>query len=76
MPTDAARWLLEIDKRDIAYLCGVFEGYDDLAVVRTVDPGRGHIELLIAPDYQEDVRRLVSALAKEIPLRVISEGQY
>ncbi|MFQ5481209.1 MAG: DUF4911 domain-containing protein [Nitrospinaceae bacterium] len=71
MPQDAVRWTLEMDKRDIAYLCGVFEGYDDLAVVRTLDPARGRVELLIAPDYAADVRRLLAALEGEISLRVL-----
>lgn len=71
---DAVRWLLELDKRDIAYLCGIFEGYDDLAVVRTEDACRGRVELLIAPDYVDEVRRLVAALKREMPLRVLSEG--
>ena len=42
---DALRWIFEVEKRDIAYIVGVFEGYDDIAIVRTIDAARGRIEL-------------------------------
>jgi hypothetical protein len=38
-------------------------------VVRTIDPARGLIELMISPDFLEDTRKLTEALAKEIPFR-------
>jgi hypothetical protein len=69
--TDSIQWILEVNKRDIAYIVGLFESYDHFAVVRTLDPARGHIELMVAPDFLEDTRRLVDHLQKEIPLRVI-----
>ncbi len=71
---DTIQWQLEVDKKDIAYIVSVFEGYDNLAVVRTLDPSRGLIELMIAPDFLEDTRKLVDGLSKEIPLRVLAEG--
>lgn len=69
MHTDSIQWQVEVDKKDIAYIVSIFEGYDDLAVVRTLDASRGLIELMISPDYLEDTRRLVGALSKEIPFR-------
>ncbi|MCH8157813.1 MAG: DUF4911 domain-containing protein [Nitrospinae bacterium] len=69
MHTDSIQWLLEVDKKDIAYIVSVVEGYDNLAVVRTVDPAQSIIELMISPDYLEDTRRLVEALSKEVPIR-------
>ena len=66
---DSINWRYEIDKKDIAYLCGLFEAYDGLAVVRTLDQNRGLIELLISPDYTDDVNRLLIALQKELPIR-------
>lgn len=70
-PKDAVRWVLEIDKQDIAYIVGLFEAYDDIAIVRTLDAARGRIELIIAPDYLEDARQVVEALKGEIPVREI-----
>ena len=71
MHNDSVQWQVEVDKKDIAYIVSIFEGYDDLAVVRTLDPSRGLIELMISPDFLEDARQLTEALSKEIPFRTI-----
>ena len=68
---DSIQWQVEVDKKDIAYIVSIFEGYDDLAVVRTLDPTRGLIELMISPDLLEDARQLTEALSKEIPFRTV-----
>ena len=68
---DSIQWQVEVDKKDIAYIVSIFEGYDDLAVVRTLDPALGLIELMISPDFLEDVRQLTEELSKEIPFRKI-----
>ena len=73
MYTDSVQWILEVNKSDIAYIVGLFEAYDDFAVVRTLDPERGHIELMISPDYVDEVGKLVERLADEIPLRVLKQ---
>ena len=66
---DSIQWQVEVDKKDIAYIVSIFEGYDYLAVVRTIDPSRGLIELMISPDFLEDTVKLTEALAGEIPFR-------
>ena len=72
MHSDSIQWQIEVDKKDIAYIVSIFEGYDYLAVVRTIDPARGLIELMISPDFLEDTRKLTEALAKEIPFHRVS----
>ena len=69
MHTDSIQWQIEVDKKDIAYIVSIFDGYENLAVVRTLGASRGLIELLVSPDYMEDTRKLIDALSKEIPLR-------
>ena len=69
MHSDSIQWQIEVDKKDIAYIVSIFEGYDHLAVVRTIDSARGLIERMISPDFLEDTRKLTEALAKEIPFR-------
>ena len=69
MHNDSIQWQIEVDKKDIAYIVSIFEGYDHLAVVRTIDPAQGLIELMISPDFLEDTRKLTKALAKEIPFK-------
>jgi hypothetical protein len=75
MHSDSIQWQIEVDKKDIAYIVSIFEGYDYLAVVRTIDPARGLIELMISPDFLEDTRKLTEALAKEIPFRRVSNRE-
>ena len=75
-PADSVQWVLEVDKKNIAYIVGIFEAYDHFAVVRTLDPARGHIELMIAPDFERDVAKLVTALSGELPLRVLTRLVY
>ena len=72
MHNDSIQWQIEVDKKDIAYIVSIFEGYDLLAVVRTIDPAQGLIELMISPDFLEDTRKLTEALAKEIPFHRVS----
>ena len=73
MHNDSIQWQIQVDKKDIAYIVSIFEGYDHLAVVRTIDPAQGLIELMISPDFLEDTRKLTEALAKEIPFnRVVT----
>ena len=68
---DSIQWLLEVNKKEIAYIVSVFEGYDNLAIVRTVDSEQSIIELIISPDYLEDTRQLVHALSKEVYIKKI-----
>lgn len=71
MHADCARWVVELDTKDISYIVGIFEGYDEFGIVRTLDAKRGHIELLLSPDYVEDVRKLLESLSEEIPIRIL-----
>ena len=73
--SDSIQWQVEVDKKNIAYIVSVFEGYENLAVVRTIDPSRGLIELMISPDFLEDTRKLIDALSREIPLRLLEKGK-
>ena len=69
--TDSIQWLFEVDKKEIAYIVSVFEGYDNLAIVRTVDAEQSIIELIISPDYLGATRQLVHALSKEVHIKKI-----
>jgi len=59
--------LYRVDRREIAYLSALFEAYEDLGAIRTVDPIAAIIEVLYAPDFHADALRLMDALATEVP---------
>jgi len=59
--------LYRVDRREIAYLATLFETYEDLGVIRTIDPVAAIIEVLYAPDFYDDVVALMEALRGEVP---------
>lgn len=61
----------KIDHRFIAFLQYTIESYEDLAVLRTVNSEEGIVELIIAPDFADDVEQLLGELTKEIPMEEI-----
>ena len=71
MERDCVIWLVELDKKDIAYIASLFETYDDFGVVRTLDASKGHIEIMMSPDYVEEVGKLLQSLTHEIPHRIL-----
>lgn len=55
----------------IWYINGIFEGYDGLAVVRTLDKEKGIIEILSTTDQAKDLFELLKQLSQEIGLVVL-----
>ncbi len=73
MHTDTVQIQAEVETRDIGYIVSIFEMYEHFAIVRTADREKGILEFMIAPDFLDDTRKLLNALSKEIPLRVIKD---
>jgi hypothetical protein len=55
----------------IWYINGIFEGYDGLAVVRTLDKEKGIIEILSTMDQSKDLNELLNHLSHEIGLVIL-----
>jgi hypothetical protein len=55
----------------IWYINGIFEGYDGLGVVRTLDKEKGIIEILSTTDKSKDLYELLNHLSREIGLVII-----
>lgn len=60
-------------KKDIAYVVGLFESYENLAVVRTVNSNEGIIELLVSPSFISETKELLESLKKEVHLEIIED---
>ena len=58
-----------VDRREIAFIKFIFEAYDGIAGMRTMDPAKGIIKLHIAPGCQEQVEQILQDLKKEILIR-------
>jgi len=65
------RWRLRIDRREISYLRFVVESYDGLATLTTLNPGKGVVELRIAPGCEVQVARIVNDLKKSIMIEAM-----
>jgi hypothetical protein len=69
---DSLAVMVKTEKKHIAYVNFIIEGYDGMAVVRTADPEEGLLEILVAPDFEDDFVGLAESLGKELPFRIIS----
>lgn len=55
-----------IDRKSVGFVKFIFEAYDGIAVVETIDRGTSLIELHVAPGCEKDVHDLINALKQEI----------
>jgi hypothetical protein len=56
---------LGLPPREIAYVKFIFESYEGVAVVRTLDRRAATLVVLAAPDFEADARRVIDALVAE-----------
>jgi hypothetical protein len=74
-PVDATRVLLRLAPTQIVELHCFIEGYDDLAVLRTLDAAAGIVEIFVSPGAEEEFERLRLALCREgLPTTRVEEG--
>jgi hypothetical protein len=59
-----------VDRRDINYLRWTIESYDGMAVVRTLDPHKALIEIMISPGCEELVLELLDSLREQEGLNI------
>jgi hypothetical protein len=71
---DVYRILIKVNREDIVYLNGIFESYDNLAVIRTIDRWESLVEILASPYFVSDVKKILDELKKEIQLEIIEEA--
>ena len=64
-PTDTTRVVLRLSPARIVDLHCFIEGYDDLAVLRTLDAAEGLVEILVSPGSEDEFENLRLALCRE-----------
>ncbi|MHB8835556.1 MAG: DUF4911 domain-containing protein [Candidatus Methylomirabilia bacterium] len=73
-PADTTRVVLRLAPAQIVDLHCLIEGYDDLAVLRTLDAAAGLVEILVSPGSEEEFESLRLALGREgLPTTLIEE---
>jgi len=63
---------LELAPADIAYVKFIFESYEEVGIIRTVDRQRAVIVLLAMSDFLAVARAILQSIENEVPLREIS----
>ena len=62
------KWYYRVDRREIAFLRFIFEAYDGLAIIETLNPESGDIVFHIAPGCESDVDVVLRDLKSDIML--------
>ena len=63
---------LEVPSEQIAYVKFIFESYEDIGIIRTVDRKKAIIVLLAMEDFLASACAILASLENEIPLRQIA----
>lgn len=59
---------LEIAPEHIAYVKFIFESYEEIGIIRTVDRKKAIIVLLAMPDFVAIAHQIIDSLKQDIPL--------
>ena len=60
-----------VDRREIAFIKFIFEAYDGIAVLETLDPKAGMVVFHIAPDCESEADALLQDLKREIMIEPV-----
>jgi len=60
--------ILETPPEHIAYIKFIFESYEGVGIIRTVDRKKAIIVLLAVPDFANITENILESLKKELPL--------
>ena len=70
---DVVHLQIQVERRDIAFFCNLVGSYEGVGIVRTLDAGRGIVEMMVAPAFHETALALLDHLSREeIPLRILN----
>jgi hypothetical protein len=69
---ETTRRYYRIDRRQIAYLKFILEGYEGLANLSTIDAERGVVVVHISPGCEDDFESLIEDLGRHMIIRTAS----
>ncbi len=62
---------LALPPAHIAYVKFIFESYEEVGIIRTIDRAKAVIVLLAMPDFVATARAIIATLEQEVPLMEI-----
>jgi Domain of unknown function (DUF4911) len=69
--SDTLIHVFRVNRKDIWYLHFIFEAYDGVATVSTVDPKGGIVQIRVPASRGEEAELLLRALSREISLEAV-----
>lgn len=63
---NCSTWRLKISPERIHFLKFILEGYDGLAIMSTIDPGQGIVEIKYPPEIKRDLTDLLKSIAPQL----------
>jgi hypothetical protein len=70
-PIDTVTRYYRVDPRKIVLVKSMLEGYEGLVVVRTEDPKKGIVQLLVSPDFLDDLEGILEDLSGKIWMEAV-----
>jgi hypothetical protein len=74
--TRTRKCILSVEKGEICYLQWIIESYDGMAIMRTIDPTSGTVEISIAPGCTEEITFLINSLKEEGSIHLKAGTEY
>ena len=68
--TQTRKLILSIEKSEICYLQWIIESYDGMAIMRTIDPKHGTVEISIAPGCTKEILSVINHLKDDGSIHV------
>jgi len=75
-PMDTVTRYFRVDPRKIVLIKSMLEGYEGLVVVRTADPKEGIVQLLVSPDFLEELEEILADLSGQIWMEAVPGASY
>ena len=69
-------WYYRVDPKRIVLLKSMLEGYEGLVVVRTADPKEGVVELLVSPNFVDEMKQILEDLSQQIWMEPLPGAKY
>ena len=74
-PKTTSQRLYRIDRRQIHFLKFILEGYDGVAVVRTMDREQGLVRLYVGPGNEGVVDMIIDELRTQVKIELVELRQ-
>lgn len=66
---------LQVPPADIAAIKFLFESYESVAIIRTLDPKVAVIVLLVVPDFLDVAREILASLCRQITVVELTDSE-